>query len=747
MRLPIGAGMPMDSKGPMPPGAEGAFGAGPSAPESYGLTDFHVVWDYHLHTLRYLSPERDVQIFDTEDGPSGDVLARLSEGVLQFVRDNQDFLGADESQLTEPEIHPLGNHWLVLMRQKLDDPGGNPVFVRGANARFLILEDGNLGFVKSFLTRSELDVAPTFCDPTTIQNHLENDLGYTIHSRERQFVFPTSDVASAIPAWSVQITDRDGFPGQLLLHAESCEIMEEGRQVFHFPLSGSLRGISPTTDPADSNYFFTTPEDIDEGKSYPVLHARVQSQDVVTVTDEQGLFEIEVSDGQGAEWVLERFYEEPQGFALACGLTGDGVEPTQRNATVEMPLDSVGFGCQELANGEVTGDTVIRTRDGDPQTAIELSTRLMAFHHASRFLDDFLVKTSTFKLESDGKFPVSIRLPASGGETFYLPGFDRWNIYLAPAIELDDGRVQPMTPSVINHEVAHHALFNLTNARLGWLLDCYFPDAFPIAVSLCNSAFGDQGVVQDSGVSAIEAATDVLAADYSRESRFGFYGDERTAGALSYDISKLPEENQPRLEEQHALLAHVLWSLRREFGGIADGATELGFDRLFYSWIASNRVMDAADHSFVISATVYSELEDLRRALIGCGDPVVEYERAIVDAFLEGGAPLLPIRFKRGDSNQDGIADISDVIHMLRFQFFGDVPVFCDEALDVDDTDSIDVTDPILLLVHLFLGGAPPAPPYTECGFDNTGAVQDGLECLGLGRGGCEVRVPCNEPL
>jgi hypothetical protein len=105
---------------------------------------------------------------------------------------------------------------------------------------------------------------------------------------------------------------------------------------------------------------------------------------------------------------------------------------------------------------------------------------------------------------------------------------------------------------------------------------------------------------------------------------------------------------------------------------------------------------------------------------------------------------LLPIRFKRGDANQDGTADITDAIVMLGFQFLGNVSVFCHEAHDVDDSDAIDVTDPILLLTHLFIGSFTPAPPYNECGFDNTGRP-DSLVCEGLGRGGCDIQIPCVE--
>ncbi len=74
--------------------------------------------------------------------------------------------------------------------------------------------------------------------------------------------------------------------------------------------------------------------------------------------------------------------------------------------------------------------------------------------------------------------------------------------------------------------------------------------------------------------------------------------------------------------------------------------------------------------------------------------------------------------FVRGDSNGDGELDISDVIHMLFAQFTGTVQGDCDDARDVDDSGSLDVTDPMALLEFLFRGGNPPLAPFPGPGGD-----------------------------
>jgi hypothetical protein len=77
--------------------------------------------------------------------------------------------------------------------------------------------------------------------------------------------------------------------------------------------------------------------------------------------------------------------------------------------------------------------------------------------------------------------------------------------------------------------------------------------------------------------------------------------------------------------------------------------------------------------------------------------------------------------FHRGDSNQDGILDLTDAIVVLGFLFFGGTTPTCIESANVDNDADVDITDPVLILNFLFLGGSPPAPPGppgSSCGHD-----------------------------
>ena len=82
--------------------------------------------------------------------------------------------------------------------------------------------------------------------------------------------------------------------------------------------------------------------------------------------------------------------------------------------------------------------------------------------------------------------------------------------------------------------------------------------------------------------------------------------------------------------------------------------------------------------------------------------------------------------FVRGDSTRDGVLDVSDPIVILNFLFLGGASPDCVDAIDVDDNGYVNISDSIWTLNFLFLGGPSPAPPFPEPGVDPT---QDSLDC------------------
>ena len=86
-----------------------------------------------------------------------------------------------------------------------------------------------------------------------------------------------------------------------------------------------------------------------------------------------------------------------------------------------------------------------------------------------------------------------------------------------------------------------------------------------------------------------------------------------------------------------------------------------------------------------------------------------------------------PRPFIRGETNGDGTVDLSDMIFVLAHLFLGGTPPACLEAADINDDADVDLSDPIAGLGCLFLGDPPPPPPWEACGMDLT---PDLLGCI-----------------
>lgn len=70
--------------------------------------------------------------------------------------------------------------------------------------------------------------------------------------------------------------------------------------------------------------------------------------------------------------------------------------------------------------------------------------------------------------------------------------------------------------------------------------------------------------------------------------------------------------------------------------------------------------------------------------------------------------------FVRGDANNDGRVDLSDVVAIQNYLFSGgDV---CRQPADVNNDDVVNLADMIYLQNYLFRGGPPPAAPFPTVG-------------------------------
>jgi PKD repeat protein len=87
-----------------------------------------------------------------------------------------------------------------------------------------------------------------------------------------------------------------------------------------------------------------------------------------------------------------------------------------------------------------------------------------------------------------------------------------------------------------------------------------------------------------------------------------------------------------------------------------------------------------------------------------------------------------PRFFRRGDSDSNGVINLTDAITTLSYLFAGGPPPGCYDAADVVDDGKLDITDATFLLSFLFKSGSYPPAPYPDWGLDPT---EDELpECL-----------------
>jgi hypothetical protein len=98
-----------------------------------------------------------------------------------------------------------------------------------------------------------------------------------------------------------------------------------------------------------------------------------------------------------------------------------------------------------------------------------------------------------------------------------------------------------------------------------------------------------------------------------------------------------------------------------------------------------------------------------------------------------GDCPAPTDRFKRGDVDGNGELELTDPIKLLGHLFLGESVPLCMDAGDADDSGVLDLTDAVYSLSFQFVGGAPLASPFQECGSDPT---LDELECQSYP--GCE---------
>jgi hypothetical protein len=111
------------------------------------------------------------------------------------------------------------------------------------------------------------------------------------------------------------------------------------------------------------------------------------------------------------------------------------------------------------------------------------------------------------------------------------------------------------------------------------------------------------------------------------------------------------------------------------------------------------------------------------------GDSSDYEEIGIIEAGIVGltfAPDIFLARFLRGDSDANGSVNLTDAVFTLNHLFLSGPAPTCGNAADSDDDGTLSITDGIYVLNHLFLGGPAPPMPFPECGVEEQ---EDELGC------------------
>ncbi len=121
-------------------------------------------------------------------------------------------------------------------------------------------------------------------------------------------------------------------------------------------------------------------------------------------------------------------------------------------------------------------------------------------------------------------------------------------------------------------------------------------------------------------------------------------------------------------------------------------------------------------------------------------DGVVVTETDFSVPLTSAGIAEVPVQtaegFVRSDCDGSGSIDLTDAIFNLNHLFLGGPASRCKRACDADGNADLDLTDPIYTLNFLFLGGPRPPAPYPACGERPSALTCESYDACPKGGGG-----------
>jgi hypothetical protein len=673
-RIPIAAGRQVDASW---------RSTRPDLIDSFDLrngADWYLYWDQRLETPRYLAPRNRPVI---AQGVSDE--KALIAKVLEFADSNQEFFGVSSRDLLDPVVGYIDRSRLVIFRE---GAGGLPV--RGASLRVQIDPSGAIASVDSFLLRNPqafaVQAAQTVNEDTILATARSNHAA-EMGSLEQQVVFPTDDPRSAVPGWRLKATYSDGRATEIFLTSGGAELGELDLAQ-HFEGEIQVRGHCP-----DPNNIYLPANQFTPNTTYPIRDVRIfvssgwrgitgdlgigypngpWSEENAWATLEMGMMD------QGPEPCLNYVHRTPGEDEV---LNEDGIRTLIRvinAANCDLPSDPSLIGLVPSEKLEMDPSTPIIMTFNETFMSDWGSFNLLAYNHVRKLMVESMARIEELKTDISLKdqLPINILSHFDSMTPFYTFKDCKATICMAPSISAQNW----ITPTMVHHEYAHHVIHTVLK-------------------SAQSSDF-------------TEGVADVMTAYLNGNPRIG-YIEQDFPGPLGFRLDTMD------VTDWRGMVGKTFWRIFQTEDEANDPTrivNEEPFRQLFYRWLADRRVSTDDQIAFDASGALLMQILVADDEINGDHNfwNGTLYEDRIKGAFNSIESFKKP--FIRGDADHNGQIDLTDVVDTLDVLFLGGKEVGCLEAMDVDRSFVIDISDAIYLLAYLFNDGLPPASPFPGCG-------------------------------
>ena len=732
-------------------------------------------WNVELETPALTFPPRRTVIVESAIFTSASVdEAALLQALLDFVDAHTVFFGVGRSELGIPEVFPLGESWLVVLRQ-LDAASG--LTIRGAGLRASIRNDGSLEWIKAHLVR-ELPTPPglgaedSLLDQVAIEKLVALWAGEVEHAR-LEIAFPDGTLTSARPLWSVGVRDADGWETATMIDAVYGGVLLRLREVV-VPTESSAEeidtaevatGVDPVTPPdgtgdgaggaqplpAQSVLVIgvaegVRPDDALERTRY--VHSKLFSAAVREIHEEAGTRREQVVAvvSEGGVFLGRTRAAMP---TLSISLEGrrcTQVDPTAcfvaetPETAPELPLRfrirpavsaaQTGLGTLPLGSFDSNQDTV-----PDVEVVFDpAGTGLLEFdvevepENPPLDTDAFRALWVDSYVATEASLRFAERTIAAAGLQTLLP-LTALDVHPLPSGMEFLGRYYKGTtypvPAVMIPQRLPHLRVRVVEDALKFE---------PLTTSVIHRQVGVHLFFELTGTRATDPAhhsdirdgiLDALGAMAYNRSEVGFRADGTpTSRAFLIDQRQTDRFLHPRLRQnvRRALFgmhAETLVSRAAGRGQEPSELTEGG--TIIYRWLGSQHLDPQLPpvRTFACGPTYLDELLLADEGVYGDGDPQTEPpHRGLVEDSLRGG-PFFEAPFLRGDASGDGLLNITDAFALINFLFVNAVSVHdCWNALDADNSSQLDLADVLKLVNYLFRNGPPLGGRMGECALD-----------------------------